>query len=165
MTDTSRHTDGSGPPHPRRRGLFADQRASASVDFSLLLPIFVIILLGTIDLGRFAYAAITVTNAARTGAAFCNYVRSSELGACTISRVKQEVINAAAPYLTITESQIAVDPPSTCTTSYGPCLEVTVTYPFATSLRFPFPGDGGWTWSPMNFTIRRSAQMRVALLD
>src|SRR5438034_6510408 len=44
--------------------------AVAAVELAILLPVLVLIVLGCIDFGRFAYNYIAVTNAARAGAAY-----------------------------------------------------------------------------------------------
>ncbi len=44
------------------------ERGAAAVEFALLLPVLVVILLGTIDWGYFFFAEQVVTNAAREGA-------------------------------------------------------------------------------------------------
>ena len=46
------------------------RRGATAVEFALVLPVMVTLLLGTVDFGRFAYTQIAVTNAARAGAAF-----------------------------------------------------------------------------------------------
>jgi Flp pilus assembly protein TadG len=56
------------PVRPSRRNTF--RRGAAAVEFGLLLPLLMLILLGAIDFGRFAHAHIGVTNAARAGAGF-----------------------------------------------------------------------------------------------
>jgi len=48
---------------PCRHGL-------ATVEFALVLPLLMLIILGCVDFGRFAYTYIAVTNASRTGASF-----------------------------------------------------------------------------------------------
>ena len=47
----------------RRRG--ADERGQALVEFALILPIFVLLLVGIFDFGRAIYAYNTISNAAR----------------------------------------------------------------------------------------------------
>lgn len=56
VTERRNHTDG--------------RHAGAAIEFAIILPLLVILILGCIDLGRFAYSHITTTNAARAGAGF-----------------------------------------------------------------------------------------------
>jgi Flp pilus assembly protein TadG len=44
------------------------QRGNAIVEFAILAPILILLTLGTIELGRYAYFAILVSNAAQAGA-------------------------------------------------------------------------------------------------
>ena len=52
-------------PVPRSR-----RRGAAAVEFAFVLPLLVLIVLGCIDFGRFAYSYIAITNAARAGAGY-----------------------------------------------------------------------------------------------
>ena len=49
---------------------FHDTQGSAIIELALTAPLFVLIIMGTFELGRVAYAAIEVVNAARAGASF-----------------------------------------------------------------------------------------------
>ena len=140
-----------------------DQRGTASLEFASTLPLLILILLGTIDFGRFAYAAIAVTNAARTGAAFCNYVTVASSCANT-QAIKDEVTAAAAPHVMILNSEIGVTLP-VCTAASDPCiLRVQVTHPFSTSMSIPqLTAGAGWVWNKVDLIIVRSAEMRVGL--
>jgi len=61
-------------PFPMQFGRFTtrtrSRRGAAAVEFALLLPLLLLIVLGTVDFGRFAHAYIAVTNASRAGAGF-----------------------------------------------------------------------------------------------
>src|SRR5579863_9215241 len=46
------------------------QRGNAIVEFAILAPLLIVLTLGTIELGRYAYFAILVSNAAQAGAAY-----------------------------------------------------------------------------------------------
>lgn len=46
------------------------QRGNAIVEFALVLPVLILITAGIVDVGRYAYYAIVVSNAARAGAAY-----------------------------------------------------------------------------------------------
>ena len=56
-----------GPRHP---GILRSQSGQSLIEMALLLPFMLVLLLGTIDLGRYAYISILVGNAARAGAAY-----------------------------------------------------------------------------------------------
>jgi Flp pilus assembly protein TadG len=55
---------------PRRWGHFRHESGQSLLEVALLLPIFIGMLLGVIELGRYAYISILVGNAARAGAAY-----------------------------------------------------------------------------------------------
>ncbi len=156
----------------RLRGMIArDERATAAVEFALLLPVMMAILIGTIDFGRFAYYAIGVTNAARAGASLCNYVSvATNCNASLVGDVKQEVIDEAKPAIDLNPStnpnaQITVTPGTSysCGNPSGPCLKVTVSYLFSTLLPLPRPASGSWVWSKEAFYIVRTAHMRAGI--
>src|SRR3972149_9802487 len=86
-----------------------DQGGAASVEVASTLPLLILILLGTIDFGRFAYAAIAVTNAARTGAAFCNYRSVDGCDSGIVEAVTVAVQNAA-PALLLTQIVVTTPP-------------------------------------------------------
>src|SRR5438445_3994558 len=68
---------------PLRSGL-------AAVEFAVILPLLLTIVLGCVDFGRFAYSYIAVVNAARAGAAYAvmnSYVLADQ--AAWTSRVQQ----------------------------------------------------------------------------
>ncbi len=141
-----------------------DQRGVASLEFASSLPLLILILLGTIDFGRFAYSAIAVTNAARTGAAFCNYWNASDCDSEIVDDVRGLVIRAA-PTLSLQDSQITVTPPTGVGADCpAQCLSVLIVYPFSTLLPIPRPeANGAWVWAPVTVTVVRSASMRVGL--
>jgi len=56
----------------RRRGAASTRRGLAALEFALVLPILVTILLGATDFGRFSHSRIAIINAARCGAAYAS---------------------------------------------------------------------------------------------
>lgn len=95
------------------------ERGAAAVEFALVLPVLVLVLLGIVEFGRAYNAQITVTSAAREGArvmAIQNNVTSA-----------QTSVKAASPSLNpqLSNAQIVVSP-SNCTS--GNNATVTVSY-------------------------------------
>ena len=72
--------------HLRRRRA-GNERGQALVEFALVLPIFVLLLVAIFDLGRAVFAYNTLTNAAREGArmAIVNQYKPS-----IVARAKQQ---------------------------------------------------------------------------
>jgi Flp pilus assembly protein TadG len=53
-----------------RRNAIRDDRGQAFVELALVLPIFILLLVGAAEVGRIAFAAIEVSNAARAGVSY-----------------------------------------------------------------------------------------------
>lgn len=97
------------------------ERGSAAVEFALVLPILVLLVLGIIEFGRIYNVQTTVSGAARES------VRTMALTNST-SSARSAAKNAAAN-LNLTDGQIAISP-SSCPTSSAPTnVTVTITYP------------------------------------
>jgi Flp pilus assembly protein TadG len=61
---------GSAGCDPQARGLLRSQSGQSLVEVALLTPLLLALLIGGIELGRYAYISILVGNAARAGAAY-----------------------------------------------------------------------------------------------
>lgn len=95
---------------------------SIAVEFALVLPILVTLLLGVIEFGSAFGAQLTVTNAARE-AARTMAVQSSVSAAQTAALTAAAALTRPA----MTASEVSVSP-STC--SSGARATVTISYPF-----------------------------------
>jgi hypothetical protein len=105
------------------------------VEFALLLPILILILVGVFDLGRAFHALITITNAAREGARYGTLHASDEDG-----MVQAAVNEAAGSGIDIIANDVIV----TCAKDDGRCvrggaLTVTVPYTFESILNLFIP--------------------------
>ena len=134
----------------RRRG-FAGRRASRGqslVEFSLVFPIIVLLIVGFVEIGRAVYAYNTIANAARQGARVATVNQLADTTECDEKRpiddpyephwtIRGCVLTAAAT-LGITAANVSVSyapPPSTSLTCdptlhVGCIASVTVTYHF-----------------------------------
>lgn len=131
---------------PRRRG-------AVLVEFAILLPVLVAIVLGCVDFGRFAYTYIAVSNAARAGAFFASTqpVDSKTWNAWVLA-VQQASVNEMS--VNFTASQISVPTPVMVTDSNGlKTVQVQVSYPFETIVN--------WPGMPHRMTLRHAVAMRV----
>jgi Flp pilus assembly protein TadG len=77
-----------GRASPRTRSLVPRSRGQAFVEFALILPVLLLILLAAIDFGRVLFSWIEVTNAAREGAAYA-ILNPTDLNGITV-RAAQE---------------------------------------------------------------------------
>ncbi len=140
--------------HPRQKG-------QSLVEFALVLPLFVLILVGIFDIGRAFFAYIAISNAAREGArvetfwpgkaTMANVTTSiqAEIGASTVvdwSKVSSILIECGNPLSTITtDAQLKACPS-------GQPFKVTLTYTHDLILSFFFS-------QPLQLV--RSAEMMV----
>lgn len=137
----------------RRTAAPTKRRGAAAVEFAIVLPVLITILLGTTDFGRFAHSRIAIANAARSGAAYGSinpYNSSTEDAwkAGVAKSVTDELGQAAAfdpAKLTITTTHV---------TEYAGQrrVNVQVTYPFETLVNWPL--------FPSSFDLRQTVTMR-----
>lgn len=69
---------------PRLRRSLAPDRGQALVEVALVIPIFTLLLVGIVEVGRLAYAAIEVNNAARAGAAYASQTHTTAADSANI---------------------------------------------------------------------------------
>lgn len=104
-------------------------RGAAAVEFALVLPILLLLVIGILEFGRAYHVQTTLSNAARDG------VRVMALqDSVTAARTTTK---ASAQSLTLNDAMISVTP-STCSSSAAEpgMATVTITYPFALASGF-----------------------------
>ena len=104
-------------------------------EFALILPVLMIIVLGTVDLGRVFFAYISVTNAARNGA---QYAASDSENVADVTGIRDAALADTGQLLNTSAANpdVAI---ATGDDSQGHLYaEVTVSYDFSTL--FPWPG-------------------------
>jgi Flp pilus assembly protein TadG len=128
-----------------------DRRGAAAAELAILLPLLVLLLLGSVDLGRFAYTYITVTSAARAGAAFGSM---NPYTPNTYTRWQSQVTNAVAADM----ASLSGFNSSSVTVAGIPesgslwRVEVTVPYTFKTILT--------WPGIPSSTTVQQKVALR-----
>ena len=152
---------------PRTSVPLARERGQSLVELAFVLPVLLLLLVGIIEIGRFAYYSILVANAARAGA---QYGAQSLAAAADTTGISNAGTNDApgitAPNtLTVTSTQSC----GCSTTSLGTCgttptgcaagrwlvyVQVTATGSF--NSLFSYPG------LPKTFAVTRVQQMVVA---
>jgi Flp pilus assembly protein TadG len=100
-----------------------DERGAAVVEFALVAPLLLLMVLGIAEFGRAYYVQATLSQAAREGVRVMA-LKNDPAGAITKTKA------AAAPMLTLTN--VTVTPASCLTTGTASAVDatVTVTYPF-----------------------------------
>ena len=103
---------------PRMRG--HHERGAAAVEFALVVPALLLLLLGIVEFGRAYHVQTVISGAAREG------VRAMALR--DDAAEARATARAAAPQLALADSQITVTP-TTCSGTSPTTATVTVTYP------------------------------------
>ena len=108
------------------------ERGAAAVEFALVVPLLLVLVLGIAEFGRAYNIQTTLSGAAREG------VRAMALNNTTSAKsVAQSKAKDAAPTLNLADSQIVVSGTAPCTS--GTLVTVTISYPmnFITSFFGP----------------------------
>jgi Flp pilus assembly protein TadG len=133
---------------PRRRG-------AAIIEFAIVLPVLVTIVLGCVDFGRFAYTEIDVTNAARVGAEFASlHPYTTNTLTQWRTNIHTLVENELKNVYNYNTNLLTLPNPVVTTDADGQRrVQVQVTYPFSTLVSWPF--------IPSQVNIQRTTQMRI----
>jgi Flp pilus assembly protein TadG len=134
------------------------------VELALVLPIFILLIVGAAELGRLAYASIEVSNAARAGVAYGaqNHITASDNAGIQLAATK-DALNVTSLVATATQSCSCSDGTAiTCANAATNCVSpariiefVQVNTVAAVNTGFRYPGFGS------SFTLRGQAIMRV----
>jgi len=133
------------------------------VELALIVPIMLLLLLATVDLGRLYYSQITVTDSAREGALEASVHPTSYVeGTCdvdTSSIVCAAVNEARNSFVTVAPSDVRVTCEGGCAKTYGKEASVTVTGHFSllTPLMAVFTGGS-------NITLASTAKANVIIV-
>jgi Flp pilus assembly protein TadG len=152
---------------PSRCELLRGERGASLVEFALLLPIFVILLLACVDFGRAFYLATEIAGAARAGAVYGTRNPTDTLGMQTVAQDDTpDVPNVSAGTPTYvcecadgtnqTSAATCATSPPTCSNGLNWVYMVTVTVTGTYTPLLPWPGIP----SPMNLST--TASMRSA---
>jgi Flp pilus assembly protein TadG len=149
---------------PLLRGILRSQSGQSLVELALLTPILLLLVIGTVDMGRYAYISIQVGNAARAGAA---YGAQSPIKAADTTGIKSAALNDGEniPGLNVTSTFVcecdnggaitSTACTSACTTG-NEVTSVQVTASGSFSTLFNYPGI------PSPLFISSTAKLRVA---
>lgn len=129
------------------------RQGTSAVEFALVLPLVVTVMLGCVDFGRFAYYHISVTNAARVGAWFGSFnpVTSSTLP--TWQQQLREAVLAELPQPPFDHNQVTIPVAQVVVDGDFKRAQVTVSYPFTTIV--------DWPLLPNNVSLTQKVEMRV----
>lgn len=138
---------GPSPDLPTRSG-------AAAVEFAVVLPVLVLLLVGGADLGRCFYSTIAVANAARAGAQYASmtpYDVNNTSGWFT--RINEAVTDEFSSSSQFNTTLLTVTTTLQTESDGSNRVSVQVSYPFRTLIK--------WGVLPSRFTITQSVAMRV----
>ena len=111
------------------------ERGAAAVEFAILLPLLLMLVLGTIEFGRAYNAQITLTNAARDGVRVMA-INNDPAAAKTAAQKAAASVSSTIPTSDITLSS------NTCSTGNQVTLTIKYTLSTITGIAGPFPMTG-----------------------
>ena len=114
------------------RGRAGGERGAVAVEFALILPVLLLILMGTIEFGR-VYSQFQVFNGAAREGARCAAVQATDFSDCV---VQEEIDQAAGPYSVAGPASVTL----TCTDDTRG-ENVTVSWLQDFDISIPFWGD------------------------
>jgi Flp pilus assembly protein TadG len=143
---------------PRRNaGRVCVSGGQTVLELALLLPLMLLLLIGVIEIGRFAYFDILVSNAARAGA---QYGAQSLIQAADKNGIQTAAQNDGLTTMTITSAQqcnCGLGTPGGCPVACAqPTVYVAVTATEKFNSLFKYPG------LPKSMTLASTATMRVS---
>jgi Flp pilus assembly protein TadG len=113
----------------------ASERGAVAVEFAIVAPVLVMLLLGIMEFGRAYNAQVTLSSAAREG------VRVMAIGNNTTA-ARTAVKNAATGLLpALADGNITITP-TTCTAGAQATVKITYTLTTMTGIAGPFPMEG-----------------------
>ncbi|MFD5276599.1 TadE/TadG family type IV pilus assembly protein [Pseudarthrobacter sp. NPDC058362] len=111
------------------------ERGAAAVEFSILLPLLLLLVLGTVEFGRAYNAQITLTNAARDGARVMA-ISNDPAAARTAAKNAAASVSTSIPSSDITLSS------EVCSAGNQVTLTINYTLATITGIAGPFPLQG-----------------------
>ncbi|MDQ0117346.1 Flp pilus assembly protein TadG [Pseudarthrobacter defluvii] len=111
------------------------ERGAAAVEFAILLPLLLMLVLGIIEFGRAYNAQITLTNAARDGVRVMA-INNDQTAATAAARNGASSVSSTIPSSAITIS------PATCSTGTQVSLTINYTLSTITGIAGPFAMTG-----------------------
>lgn len=115
-----------------------ERRGAAAVEFAIVLPVLVTVLLGVTDFGRVSYTSISLANAARAGAAYASMNPYSDLTqAAWTTAITSAVTDELSQSSGFNTNAVTLTATNTVEASGLSRVSVQVTYPFSTLVNWP----------------------------
>jgi Flp pilus assembly protein TadG len=132
------------------RRLLKNSPGQSLVEFAVVLPVLLLLVMGVIDFGRVYFAYVSVTNGARNGA---EYASQSPDAAEDTASIREAVLADTSDLLNTSETNPGVSVTTGTDAHDGLYAEVTVSYSYDTI--FPWPG------LPDSIDLARAVRARV----
>ena len=147
----------------RVRDLHRDEGGAAMVEFAVFFPVFILLLVGLIEIGRFANFSIVVADAARAGVQYGaqNVITAADNAGMTSmaladgQNISGLTVTSATHYCQCSDGSASTCLSSDCSLSHR-ILWVKVT------TQGQFPALLGFPGLPGTFTVQQTAVRRVA---
>lgn len=144
---------------------WASDAGSALVELAVVLPLLVLLMVGTIDFARVFYTGIELTNAARAGAQFGAYnpAQSGNIAgmqAAATGSVNMTGVTATASRTCQCATSVGTFSAATCTTTCPSGQHLVVTVTMSTSKTFTTVA-GSFPGIPNTVSLVRAATLRV----
>lgn len=123
------------------------RRAAAAVEFSIVAPLFFLLLLGSLEFSRMLMVQQVLTNASREGA------RRAIIEGATAGEV-EEIITTYLANASVSGTTTTVAPPDLSTLSLGDAVSVSVAVPYDAISWLPSPWFLGGTTMEATSTMR-----------
>jgi Flp pilus assembly protein TadG len=124
------------------------RRGAALVEFAVVMPVFLVFIVGMIEIGRAIMVQQLITNASREGARIAGYDSTTQTSTIT------SAVNTSLSNVKITNATTTVSPDPPSGASDGQQVSVTVSIPYA---------QVSWVPSPFflkNRTLQATSVMR-----
>lgn len=133
----------------------------SALEFALILPIFLTLILGAIDFGRFAHSLIAVTNASRAGAGLASVHPTTN---ATLANWQAEVratvlaeLSQTLPSTGLVAGDVTTTVPAPVTSGNGASLRKSV----SVTVTIPFRSIVSWPLLPQNVTLTKTTVFRA----
>lgn len=121
----------------RSKGMHLRRRGASAVEFAIVAPVFMLIVLGIVEFGRMVMVQQVITNAAREGARI-SVLDSATTGRVT-ARVNDYLAAASLPNATVT---VSPSPPTSAGFDEPVSVEVRIPFSAVSPLTRPFLSNG-----------------------
>ncbi len=145
--------------HPSQ--IFVRRAGAAALEFALVLPLLLLMMIGAIDFGRFAHSLIAVTNASRAGAGLASiHPTTNATLAAWQAEVRATVLAELAQTMQSTglvANDVTISVPAPTTAGNGASARKSV----SVTVTIPFRQIVSWPLLPQNVTLTRTTVFRA----